>query len=107
MSQHADHVMHPNSLAAFDRESEKLTRRAAMIHGALIGARRPLTDREVKALLGFEDMNSVRPRITELISDGYAEEVAQVECPVTHKRVRQVRGLLNRKPRQLTQAELL
>jgi hypothetical protein len=40
--------------------------------------------------MGFSDMNSVRPRITELIEKAKLMEVGSIVCPVTKKRVRRV-----------------
>ncbi len=49
------------------------------------------TDREIKEKMGLSDMNSVRPRITELIKSGHLEETDNTKCPVTNKTVRKVR----------------
>lgn len=46
------------------------------------------TDREIMLALGFSDMNSVRPRLTQLKEDGVIEEVGDKTCPVTKKTVR-------------------
>ena len=48
-------------------------------------------DREIKTKLGFEDMNSVRPRITELVKLGVLMECGSMEDPVTGMTVRLVR----------------
>ena len=50
-----------------------------------------ITDREVKKALGFEDMNAVRPRITELVKAGVLMECGSIADPVTGMRVRLVR----------------
>ena len=58
---------------------------------------RPMTDREVKIIGKFEDMNEVRPRITELINDyERLEECGNVHCVVTKKEVRLTRLVLQR-----------
>jgi len=56
-------------------------------------AARPLTDREVKILGKFDDMNECRPRITELTQmiPPRLEECGTVKCVVTKKQVRQTR----------------
>lgn len=46
------------------------------------------TDRDIMSWCSYTDMNSVRPRITELISCGVLYERGSVVCPVTHKSVR-------------------
>jgi hypothetical protein len=51
---------------------------------------RDLTDREIVLALGFQDMNSCRPRITELIEKGVLEHSGDKQDPVTGKRVRTV-----------------
>jgi len=51
----------------------------------------PLTDRQIKDLLGFEDMNSVRPRISELIDFKYLTVCGYVICPKTKEKVRQIK----------------
>lgn len=51
----------------------------------------PLTDRQVKTLGGFDDMNEVRPRITELISAQYGSALKEIESiydPKTNRNVR-------------------
>ena len=47
-----------------------------------------LTAREIAIRMGFgEDMNKVRPRITELTESGKIKVVCIRCCPVTHRRV--------------------
>ncbi len=98
--------MHQNSLEAHatERDTGRLGKRAKAImwkfeswariakqtggHG--FGAR-GVSDRQVMEALHFSDMNSVRPRITELIKSGQLEECGSVIDPSTGKRVRLVR----------------
>lgn len=57
-------------------------------------AKRPLTDREVKTLGKFDDMNEVRPRITELLSFKYGRRLLEIEGirdPITKKFVRRTK----------------
>ena len=56
-------------------------------------ANHPLTDREVKKLCHFDDLNDVRPRITELLSYPYERlvECGDVKDFKTKKMVRTTR----------------
>lgn len=86
----ADHRkrMHINSLAAYwALERDLFSRREKDILLA-IRAQGKATDREVMLALNFSDMNSCRPRITELVKDGVLEEVGTRADPVTGKTVR-------------------
>jgi hypothetical protein len=47
-----------------------------------------LTDREVRDMCGFSDMNSVRPRITELVEEGFLVEGPSVKDALTGRTVR-------------------
>ncbi|MGI5848813.1 MAG: hypothetical protein ACOX8Q_01875 [Christensenellales bacterium] len=69
------------------RESHEKTdkrTRQMMILGAWEG---DMTAREIAGKLGFADMNAVRPRITELVQDGYLTEAGVVYDPITGRRV--------------------
>ena len=83
-----DRRVHPNSVTAYHEETRRMCRRAAAIYDA-IGDRR-LTDREIMALMGYSDMNAVRPRITEMVEDGILTEIGSKVCPLTGKTVRVV-----------------
>ncbi len=88
-NEHPTHRVHNNSRQALRDERPKLTARARMIlrdvaqHGEA-------TDREIRNDLGFDDMNAVRPRVTELIAAGLLYESNRVQCGVSGKRVRVV-----------------
>ncbi len=82
-------AMHVNSLASYRAEEPKLSRRATAVL-QWVSEHGPHTDREVMAGMGFTDMNSVRPRITELIDAHLLMEVGDVVCPTTRKKVRRV-----------------
>lgn len=58
----------------------------------------PLTDREIKDRLGYEEMNAVRPRVTELTKANVLFETGRKKCSTTKKRVRVngVRGVHGR-----------
>lgn len=93
---HERHRMHFNSMEALHIAGAKLTGRRAMVWKAL-RLNRPMTDREVMQHLGFSDMNTVRPRVTELIERGLLEERGVKTCDVTGMKVRVV-GVPNALP---------
>ena len=78
-----------NSRRAHDEELWRLGNRAAAVvkcvHDHVM-----CTDRQVMEWLGFTDMNSVRPRITEMIDAGILKVICDTLDPVTRKRVRLV-----------------
>ena len=78
--------MHKNSIVAHR------TNRYGDRHRAILAAYQrsdtPLTDRQVKEVLGYDEMNAVRPRINELIDCGALIEMSSSRCPVTGKTVR-------------------
>lgn len=83
-------MIHANSRASYYAEQPKLPKRIAAIlewlteHGEA-------TDRQIARGMGFgNDLNAVRPRITECVRDGLLVEVTNIECPVTGKLVRKV-----------------
>jgi hypothetical protein len=78
--------IHRNSLSAY--AVLKKTDRYEAIMKAYESIKSPLTDRDVKEILGFPDMNNVRPRITELIDQGKLKEVGTELDLVTNTRVR-------------------
>jgi len=80
--------VHQNSITAFHAGAVHLSRRAKNILGVFRDIEEPMTDRDVAELMGFSDMNSVRPRITELCDAGLIEEVGSAKCKVTGKTVR-------------------
>jgi hypothetical protein len=88
--------MHQHSLDAY-RALDVGTRRAFVLqsyadHG-------PLTDRAVCASLGYDDMNAVRPRISELVKQGSLVECGTVRDDLTRRMVRTCR--LRVEPKQL------
>ena len=89
-------MIHPNSLAAYQSEADRLSKRAWLIL-AFITHNGPKTDRQVMEGMGFKEPNSVRPRITELIEAGKLLEVTSVRCPTTVKTVR----VVNVPPKQM------
>lgn len=89
-------MIHQHSIEAYHSEADKLSRRAWLVL-AWIDMHGPATDREVMQGMGFQEPNSVRPRITELIGAGLLIEKASKRCPVTGKTVR----IVSMPPRQL------
>jgi predicted HTH transcriptional regulator len=81
--------VHANSIAAYQQEEPKLSKRAEAIYD-WIKVHGPHTDREVMKGMGFPDMNNVRPRITELLEAHRLMEVGSVLCSTTNKTVRRV-----------------
>lgn len=84
--------LHVNSLSAYwEGKDDLFSKRELAVLGAVRRAfRARATDREVMIALGFTDMNSVRPRITELVKDGLLVEDGSETDPITGKTVRVV-----------------
>ena len=83
--------IHQNSRESLRLLSD-LGKRQKVIY-AILAEHGSLTDREVLEEMGGRDMNQVRPRITELVGMGWAEEVGREDCPVTGRPVRRVRAI--------------
>lgn len=81
-------MLHTNSMLS-SREVEKFNRHKIILDVYRTSSR-PLTDREVMARCGFTDMNSCRPRISELIEGKHLIERGSTKCPITGKTVRLV-----------------
>jgi hypothetical protein len=82
--------VHPNSIEAYHSQEAKLSARAEAVL-AWIRFHGRATDRQVAYGMGFgENLNAVRPRITELIDAGLLRETHNVRCHVTGKTVRVV-----------------
>lgn len=88
-----ERALHQHSLDAHAATEETMTGRKRAIMEWL-RAYGPATDRHVKeALFGARaDMNTVRPRITELIAMGLCHEVGSIKDEVTGLHVRIVRA---------------
>jgi predicted HTH transcriptional regulator len=78
--------MHNNSLTAY--AGLDIDERSRLVLAAYVTHWSPLTDRDCMRILGFTEMNQVRPRITALIERGVLEECGNVKCPETKKTVR-------------------
>lgn len=86
-------IMHINSLTAYGTVPKCQRKRAIL--NLFEDCRCRMTDREVMERLGYRDMNSVRPRITELIKEGALEEWGNKQDEITNRRVRVVGMRLN------------
>lgn len=81
-----------NSLAAHADNEEKLSRRAMEILAWLVVDGRCLSDREIRdGYAPGQDMDYVRPRITELTDAGLLETVDKIFDAATGARVRRSR----------------
>ena len=79
--------MHINSLLAWEEAKDLLNERCQRILRVI--ERYPdSTDRDVMQELEWNDMNMVRPRITELIKKGMLRETGSMQCAVTGRRCR-------------------
>jgi cephalosporin-C deacetylase-like acetyl esterase len=79
--------VHSHSHVAHAQELPRLATRAAAIL-AWLREHGPATDKEVMRGLGFVDVNTVQPRITEMVDAKVLVEVGERVDPVTHKTVR-------------------
>jgi hypothetical protein len=82
--------MHNNSLVCYDQEKAKLGARSKKILEWMEGWEHPASDRTIKSRMGYEEVNNVQPRITELIKAGLVKEVGKIKCSTTGKTVRLV-----------------
>lgn len=83
-------MVRKNSAAAYQhgQATGTLSRREAQVLGAYRDAGRPLTDRQVGQILGFADLNAVKPAITHLLHLKALREVGDVTDPTTGRTVR-------------------
>ena len=81
--------IHINSRIAWSRlEGLPITERRRKILEYYAWAGKPMTDREAKAGMGFDDMNQVRPRITELVKMNALIEHSHIKDKMTKTMVR-------------------
>ena len=96
--------MSPRGFSANSMEAygtiDRLKRRNEILK-AYKDAGRPMTDREIKDWLELDDMNNVRPRITELLQDGELTKSGDIIDTKTGKPVRQCV-----RPSKMIQADL-
>lgn len=93
------HDTHKNSKETLHKISD-LSQRHQNIFFTYRQNERPLTDRQVKNKMGLEDMNEVRPRITELIHENFLKECGTAIDEKTRKPVRLVRVRYYEEPQQ-------
>jgi len=94
-------ALHENSINAYQQLNKQA--RHEVILRVYFQHPEGLTDREVAKILGFEDMNCVRPRITELVQDKKLKEIGKRRDFVTRIPVRVCRLM---KPEENVQPEL-
>jgi hypothetical protein len=84
--------LHAHSLEARDHNQDAHKGRKQLIVECLRLRAKPLTDRQIRDACCGEaaDMNSVRPRITELIREGTLMECGEIVDPATGENVRVV-----------------
>lgn len=84
--------LHVHSLEAKEHHQDAHKGRKQLIVECLQVRGKPLTDRQIRDACCGEtaDMNSVRPRITELIRKGKLMECGEIEDPVSGEQVRVV-----------------
>jgi predicted HTH transcriptional regulator len=89
-------MIHDNSKRSLEEEknSGRLSKRASEILEC-IEHLEECTDRQIKLHLGYQEMNHVRPRITELIQAGKVVECGTTVCAYTRKTVRKVKVLVH------------
>ena len=86
-------IMHKNSRESYeqckkDNDFRKMIWAIARHYDVQRG--KAFTDREVKRIMMYSDMNDVRPKITKLIKDGLLKEVGTIVDPDTNRKVRKV-----------------
>lgn len=65
-------------------KTDKFTRKAEILVALQAG---PMTARCVMQVLGYNDLNSVRPRLTELVQEGRVAETGTVWDPISGRKV--------------------
>ena len=80
--------VHSNSIVSYYQL--KKAKRYRIILDLLEKTFVPLSDRQIKDKLGFSEMNSVRPRLNELINKGIVKESNNIKCFLTGKTVRTI-----------------
>jgi len=88
----APRAVHAHSLEARDHNQDAHKGRKQLIVECLKLRCKPLTDRQIRDACCGEtaDMNTVRPRITELIREGTLMECGEIVDPATGENVRVV-----------------
>ena len=76
------------------RKLNPLARQAKILE---VLGNKEMTSREIATLLGYTDMNAVRPRITELVAMGKIATCGAVTDPVTGRTVAVYRRVRNAK----------
>lgn len=82
--------MHKNSILTYDELESYLSGRRGQVYNYLV-ANGEATDRQIKEGLGYDDMNMVRPRVTELVQFGIVVECGDTVDKRTSRPVRIVK----------------
>ena len=80
------HAHSCEAFAAFRAEGAAGRRQRRILE--LASKRATWTDREMAEALGFDDLNAVRPRVTEMLADGLLVECGACQCPRSGRKVR-------------------
>jgi hypothetical protein len=84
-------ALHAHSLAARDHHQDAHKGRKQLIVDCLVVKGKPMTDRQIRdAICHGGDMNTVRPRITELLKEGKLVDCGEIEDAATGEQVRVV-----------------
>lgn len=87
MGKHAAHNIADNSLEAYFSILNDMPKRRAIIFRS-IAYYGPSTDRMIMKRLGYSELNSVRPRITEMINDNVLIQIGSQVDAWTNRTVR-------------------
>jgi hypothetical protein len=106
MGDHDKHAMHGNSIEAYADDIHKLSKRAQEIYSKLCRHGK-MTDRQVLKTMfpDSDDMNLVRPRLTDLKKQRFIVECGDVDDAKTGKLVRLVRAVTPEERAKLIAAE--
>jgi len=83
--------MHEHSIKSYYEELASLPDMQARIYNAIKRMEMEnmkITDRAIKKFLQLDDMNQVRPRVSELIQKQLVRETGDTVCKTTGKKVR-------------------
>lgn len=85
-------MTHENSIITYhETPAERKVRKEAVLQ-VYRERMTNLSDRMVASIMGFKDMNAVRPRITELVAAGDLIEVGKIRDELTKRPVRMCRA---------------
>jgi Zn finger protein HypA/HybF involved in hydrogenase expression len=90
-------VIHENSIKSYHEELAlgNTESYGARILELLAREDRPMTDREIQAVLGVGEKSNIQPEITRFVQRGVLYEYDRVECSYTGKTVRRTKIFLH------------